>query len=356
MYFLMDERLLNHEIAFFDIPSFITSTYGWGFADWGANMSQMLFLQLIPSRYFYFFMQTVVGTIGALMLFDICGKIMKKEHAFIASLSYSIASFSVFYHCSFRKEHIMVFVIISGYWFFYKYLSNKKIIYLLLALFVSLFVLLFRPVVTILIWVAFFSYFVANGWGSSKMIPTLFALFIISSLAFSFIYDSIDHYTAGGDVTQNENYAHATTFSIMVSSIGVLIGPFPQLLFLKNLVASQIPLYGSGLLFKFFLFVFFWRGFVASIKNRVSTVLPLYVYCILEMVALAVVNDGLELRKAMPHISIFYIAAFWYISKYDSEVEADDSKPYIIPYVQTKHVWFITACFVFVASIFWNTR
>lgn len=356
VYFRMDEKLLNHEIPFVEMPAYIATTYGWGFDDWGANISQMLFLYLIPSRYFFFLMQIVLSSIGALFLFDICSKIMQKEHAYIAALSYSISSFTIYYLCSFRKENIMVFIILLCFWLFYRYLSSKKMSVLILAIVSTFPLLYFRPVIIALILVAFFSYFVSNNWGSSKMIPLLFVLIIVLVMAFSFIFETFNHYTAGGDLSKNENYQDTSTFGIIVSAIGAMIGPFPQVFLLDIKDISQLPLYGSGLLFKLFLFVFFWVGFARVIKKRFSEVLPLYVFCVLEMILLAVLNDGLELRKALPHVAIFYIASFWYISKLDSEMATAGSTHYFIPYIQTKNLHILIASFVFIASIFWNTR
>ena len=190
VYFRMDEKLLNHEIPFVEMPAYIATTYGWGFDDWGANISQMLFLYLIPSRYFFFLMQIVLSSIGALFLFDICSKIMQKEHAYIAALSYSISSFTIYYLCSFRKENIMVFIILLCFWLFYRYLSSKKMSVLILAIVSTFPLLYFRPVIIALILVAFFSYFVSNNWGSSKMIPLLFVLIIVLVMAFSFIFET----------------------------------------------------------------------------------------------------------------------------------------------------------------------
>ena len=281
---------------------------------------------------------------------------MKTEHAYIASLSYSIASFTIFYYSSFRKESIMVFLIIFSYWLFYQYFPNKNKVFLVLAFFATLLLFFFRPAVSILMMVGYFSYFVANQWGSRKMLPLVVVVLVVLALSASVISNSAERYTAGG-ITENENYVDATPFSIAVSSIGVAIGPFPQLLFLDTIKASHLPLYGSGLLLKFLVFLYFWRGFIDCIKEKAAMAMPLYVFVVLEMMALAIMNDGLELRKAMPHIPMFYMATFWYISKYDENTETDTDKPlpYIIPHVKTNLLCILIACFVYLATFVWNS-
>jgi hypothetical protein len=37
------------------------------------------------------------------------------------------------------------------------------------------------------------------------------------------------------------------------------------------------------------------------------------------MFALALVMEGLELRKAMPHIPFVFIIAFWFLDQYDNK-------------------------------------
>jgi hypothetical protein len=41
------------------------------------------------------------------------------------------------------------------------------------------------------------------------------------------------------------------------------------------------------------------------------------------MLGLCIVFDGLELRKAMPHISLFILAAFWYMDRFDRDINEE---------------------------------
>jgi hypothetical protein len=75
------------------------------------------------------------------------------------------------------------------------------------------------------------------------------------------------------------------------------------------------------------------------------------------MIALAIMNDGLELRKAMPHICTFYIAAFWFISKYDERVIEEGQMPGLYPLkrVKPEMIFFGLALLVFFSTFVWNT-
>lgn len=357
-YYLLDMKIIDNDISYFDIPDFIRSVHSrWDYSDWGATLSQSFFLKIIPAKYFLYFSQTVLNTLGALMMFDACRKIMHREYAYLAALSFATASFTIFYCVSFRKEIMMMFIVITSFWLFYRYIDKKRKRFLILAFLVSLFLLLFRPAVAALLWVAMFSYFLLDYWNKGKIIPIIFAIIIAAGFSFTLILESINHYTDGGDLSKNENYIDATPFSILTSTFGALIGPFPQLVQIGVGNFSQLPMYGNGLLFKYLLFIAFWSGFVLCLKKQVATVLPLYVFCILEMAGLAVVNDGLELRKALPHIPIFYYPAFWFVSKFDKSTEdkVDEKVRYPVPFMKPNAVFYLLVVIVFVSTLIWDT-
>lgn len=358
-YFNLDEMLIKKDIPFYEIPFYLSSVYKVDFDDLGACLTQMLFLCIYPSRYFLFVSQTLVATLGAVLMFGTCKKIMQIDYAYLAALSYSVASFSIFYYTSYRKEVFMVFIVIAAFRCFYSFVEDKsKKKYLVFTVIVSLCMALYRPAIIVFMGAGMFSYFVMKEWGSEKMIPMMIVSLILVGISFSFVSSTADRYTNGGDLSQNENYVGATKFGIAVSAVGVSIGPFPQLLFLSTRKMSQLPLYGSGLLFKFFLFLAFWNGLVLCLKKKEADALPLFVFTILEMAALAVMNDGLELRKSMPHLSTFYMGAFWFLSKYDEQAVKENKMPilYPAPRARPEIVLFCTALFIIISSVIWNTR
>lgn len=98
VYYGIDMKLVDYDVPFYEQPEWIEKYKGWDASDWGASIAQTLFLKIIPSRYFLFFMQTIVGAIGAALMFGIGKKIMRIDYAYMSSLSYSISSFSIFYY------------------------------------------------------------------------------------------------------------------------------------------------------------------------------------------------------------------------------------------------------------------
>ena len=174
---------------------------------------------------------------------------------------------------------------------------------------------------------------------------------IVSSITLVFVYPVIDsvfmRYTSGGDLSKGENYYQATSFSILVSTISSLFGPFPEFFSLKQEISSK-PFEATGVLIKFLLFPFFWIGLFKALVNKLSAVLPVFIFVVLESVAIAVANDGLEVRKSFPHYSMFFLAAFWTIDYFDNNSDSERELRLM--------KLFFTYCsaLVFVCSLLWN--
>ncbi len=355
VYYNIDVKLIDHDVPFYEQPEWIEKNMGWDFSDWGASLAQMLFLNIVPSRYFLFFVQTVTGVAGAVMLFGIGKKIMSIDYAYIAALSYSLSSFSIYYYASFRKEIFMVLIVIASFWSFYQYMSSRNKMYMWLCIIITALLSFFRPEIIGLMLMGIASYYVGKRIDKKNAPYIMLLMMLAIGLSFSVIISMMN--SLSEDVAKSENYVHASFFTVVVSSVGALIGPFPQMLQMGQDDMSQLPLYGPGLLLKFILFLAFWNGLVESLKKLEAAVFPLYFFTILEMLALSVWIDGLELRKAMPHISIFYLAAFWFINKYDKQVIEEERMPGLYPLkmVRPRIMLVGLAVLVFVSTFVWNT-
>ena len=90
-YSQVDNAIVESETPFFDQPTLIQKLWPkWGFQDWGASMSQSLFLNLIHSRYFLFISQTAIGAVGAMLMFGFGKEIKVFDGCGVApSLDYS---------------------------------------------------------------------------------------------------------------------------------------------------------------------------------------------------------------------------------------------------------------------------
>lgn len=324
----------------------------WNYDDWGSPFFQTYMKCLFPSRYFVNFIYIVLGVCSANMLFSIGKRIMQVRNAYYASLSYAIASFAMYFYGTYLKEVIMVFVVILCYWIYYKYRGSEKKMALMLSVSISLLLFFFRPVVAMFIWLSFFSSVLFKKGKGTNFIFILLVLIVIGVSSIFAIQDASRNYIHDGDLASTANYVNASRFGIITSSISAFVGPFPNLLQISKIV-NPTAIFGSGLLFKMLLVLPFYKGLVLCLRNKDAIVMPLFVFCIVEMLALAVVNDGLELRKAYPHVALFFMASFWFISKYDENVDEE--------ILQTKYykrynlLFYLSTFLIFGITLAWSS-
>ena len=88
---------------------------GYTFEDWGALIFDTLALYLIPSKLFVNAIYIVLGAISSVMLYRIGKSFLPEMSAYLAALGYSTSSYIIFFHCSFLKESLFVFVVICQY-------------------------------------------------------------------------------------------------------------------------------------------------------------------------------------------------------------------------------------------------
>ena len=334
----------------------ISDVYNWVMAHWdvgdlGAPIYMSILYNAIPSFYFLSFVHIILGAFSAVALFYIGQQIMtSKTYAYLGSLSYSISSCALYFYGAHIKETGMCFLIIYSFFFFYKYLANGNPLNLLCCLIFASLVCFFREPVVGFIILSFMTYTLYN---TKKGRLPLLILIIVSSIALVFVYPIIEsifmRYTAEGDLSKSENYYQATSFSILVSTISSLFGPFPEFFSLKQEISSK-PFEATGVMMKFLLFPFFWIGLYKAFINKLSAVLPIFIFVLLESIAIAVANDGLEVRKSFPHYSMFFLAAFWTLDYFDNKCDGERELRLV------KQLFTYCSIIVFVCSLLWNTQ
>ncbi len=332
--------------------SYLNTYKRWGADDWGAPVSMAIMLKIVPSKLFINFCYILMNTIGAICLFNIGKSIMNRQYAYMATISYSLSSYSLFFMGCGLKEEIMVLLVIVSFFMLYQFWKSRNLLYLIAGGLVSFLIIFFRSPVAVFVWVAYAALLLSGT--KSNVARTFFIIIGLSvfALAFNMIQYSADRYANGGDVTTSYLFVKTSLFQKAVLYVGALIGPFPQLLQTGELLTYK-SLFGSGLLLKFLLFFVFWKGFVYAIKAEKVEVYPLFVFTVLEMIGLSIALDGLELRKAMPHVPFYILSAFWFMDQYDTDVNDEIlQSPY---YVWTRRL--LTVCFfiVFVTTLVWNT-
>ena len=339
------------DMGFVDAFNYVSQE--WRYDDWGAPMTMAFLMKIVPYKAFVNFVYIMMNCVCTLCLFDIGHKIgMTRKYSYMGALTYGIASYGIFFMGSFLKEDILLFLVIISFFLLYQYKSKQNLLYLAGGGFSSLLIIFFRVPIALFVWVAYATLLLFDGRSHVKKALFFFLFFVVGIMGAGLVLYSSSRYANSGNVTQSYSYVTTTLFQKLTSTAGALIGPFPALFQITAVRFTPKPLYGVGLLFKFLLFFPFWKGLVYTIKGKVIDAYPLYVFTILEMIGLCLVVDGLELRKAMPHVPLFILAAFWYMDRFDRDTdEGIRATPY---YYWTYMGMRISIIVVFVLTLVWN--
>ncbi len=265
----------------------------------------------------------VVGVISALSIFKLSQNFMSKRYAFFTSLAYSLSSFVIFFHGTGLKESFMVMIVILSFDFYYRFIDKKDISYLIIAIAFAMGLILFRPMILAMIIGSIGLSFIlskdGNFWTKLFFILVAFAFIFLSSS----LTEQVNDYTTGGVdslISARESQGGiigGVFFTYIVNIISQTLGPLPTIISMSR-VGTMF--YTSGLIYRVLLSFPFWAGIFYIYKTKNSRLYPLALFIFMEMSALAYLIDGLELRKALPHIPFVYIIAFWFMDRYDREI------------------------------------
>ncbi|MBR0439552.1 MAG: glycosyltransferase family 39 protein [Bacilli bacterium] len=289
------------------------------FDDWGAPYVMSTVLRIYPSKLFLNLFYICLGTFGALYLYGMGKFLMSNKMAFMASFAYSTSSFALYFHGTFLKESIFLFLVIGAFYHFYKFIEHTSLYHIIITIIFSLSILFFRPAVSMFFWIGVTTYFLTDK--NNKIITTtaLFILLLSLVLGAATVVQVFDKYTMGGDLESlldTKQVVISKQFDYVINWIAAFIGPFPTLLSISK---HSIVLYGSGLYMKMILFLPFFLGVIYIIRYKIRELYPMVFFCLIEIVSLAMILQAFELRKGLPHYPGLFIIAFWYIDVIDEE-------------------------------------
>jgi len=264
----------------------------------------------------------IVGVVMAVSMFSLSRNFMTKKYAFLSSLSFSISSFILFFHAIGLKESFMVALVILSFDFYYKFATKKTILNLIFSLMFIGMLMLFRPAVSAMIIgaIGLGTLFSQKGGVGIKIVSFLIFAFLI--IIGDSILAEIDKYTTGGFDTLMEArevqgmIIGGIPFTYAVNILSQSVGPLPTVISDTKILTM---LYTSGLIYRVLLAFPFWFGVIFIFKSKYSKLYPLIIFIVIEMVALIFLMDGLELRKALPHIPMVFVIAFWFLNQYDTK-------------------------------------
>lgn len=298
--------------------SFRYLSLNFGFDDWGAFLWVTAVFRIVPSILFLDFLCCIMGAFSALMMFNIGRSLMPKRYAYMAALTFSIASFTARHCVGVNKENVTSFLILAAFYFFYIYLRRKNRIHLVFSLLFSLSMLLFRvPVSLLLLFSLGLTLVLMYSKGPFVMIlGVLLSIAIYSSSLFALTYE---RYLRGGDTDaiierKMEMAAGGGIVNQAADPLAAFAGPFPSIM-MKTTKGTSF--YASGLLFRVLLAAPFFIGVYYAFRHKYKRLYPLIFFFLANALGVAISVKGLEYRLSHPHMAMMYLVAFWMLAKYD---------------------------------------
>lgn len=325
---------------------YISQTYN--FDDLGAFAWISTIFRLVPSKFLLAFSYCVIGSLSAAMLFDIGRCLMPRRYAYMAALTFSIASFITVFHALCLKETIFLFLVIASFHSFFLFLRCKRVWYVTLTILYIASTLLFRVPVALLLTFSFglTLVFIYSKGLLVTMLSILLVLFIYSSSFFTMTYN---RYLAEGDVNRiierkNELAGGGGIINQLADPLAALIGPFPSVA-VKEI--KRTPLNASGLLYRLLLAIPFVIGTYYIFRYKYKKMYPFVFFFLINVIGVAISVKGLEVRLSIPHLAMMYMVAFWWLALYDyRRIRLRASKAVI------NYCFFI----VLIICLMWNMR
>lgn len=218
------------DLSFSDSLTYLSN---WTYDDWGAPVCMAFFLKIIPLKLFVNFCYIVLNSLGAICLYSIGKSLrMTRKYAYLAAMSYAIASYSLFYMGSFLKEELLCFLVITSFYFLYRYRCSHNLMFLAVGGLLSVLLIFFRVPIALFVWISYSSILLLGDKSHIKRTLFLFLFAIVAIFSIGLVLYSSTRYANSGDVASSYQYVNTTLFQKIVSSVGALVGSFPD--FISN--------------------------------------------------------------------------------------------------------------------------
>ncbi len=299
------------------------------------------------------FFYILVAILSSLSLFSLGQNFLSRKYAFLASLFYSISSFSIFFYSSGLKETFMIMLLIFSFDFIYKFIKSKNIIHLFIVILSLFLISFFRPALIGLFILSFaISFLISKKEGLIYKIFTFLLIFFLLILT-PIILKIANNYMAGGyDALIYAREADGAikgglAFTYLIHTISQTLGPLPTMLSSTKIVNM---LFAPSLIYKFLLSMPFWLSIFFIFKLKYQKAYAVSIFILLEMFSLIFLIDGIELRKSMPHIPFFFLIAFWFLDKFDNK-QLDFKKPEFF-----NKLFILGTILLMIIMLYWNFR
>jgi hypothetical protein len=337
------------------------------FADYGMIYYTYFVYLFVESNLMVNFTFWVFNLFSAGFMFNIALNFIPKKYAYLCSMFFFTSSYISWFNSSGLKEPIMIFLILSSYSSFYKFLKTNLYNYLIWSILPILILFFFRPIVFLFILFGYLSYFfmVSNV---KKIFKTIIGVVgFVAIISSSFAISEYERYTGGSTsqmvetLTTDEGMLKGggLFFNYIVNILAALLGPFPTVytdanfgVFKTITIDNRLVLsfYYPGLFLKILLSTAFFTGFYYSLKTKNILLIPIVLFFTLEIIGLVFTLEVLEVRKNIPHFMWFYLFIFYGVYLIDEKKIFNRYKS-IFSTVNN-----LLLLFFLLIVIFWNLR
>lgn len=309
--------------------NFVVHTFEYD--DWGAIVFDGLMMSIVPDKLFLNAVHLILGATTSVYLYKIGRYYMPDIYAFLAALGFGTSSYIVFFHCSFLKESVFVFMVVATLYYLFLFITNQSRSAWLPILLLLIAQLFYRPAVTAMLLVSAMVYYAITQRKNAISIFLYAAAAVVFAASLGDLQQIMDSNTQGGNVealvAETNNSSYSYSFNYFVSLFGAIFGPFPSS-FPKNPEApTWVVFYGAGLSYRMFLVFAFWTGIYMIFKKKLIELYPIVMFVLFELVATGLVCASLELRKVILHIPFIYLIAFYGLW---TQSEKDNSMSYTV--------------------------
>ena len=295
-------------------------------------------------------MNILLNAVSVYLLYNMSKRFLADKLAMIASISYGIASFTIYYQSSGLKETVMITLILLSYHLYYHFADKRTVARGILFISVASSLMFFRIPLALFILLSACLTEVFSGriMRIRKLVIILLALLTVFSV--SMLYqDKLESYTRRFAtplrVEAAEQGLERPRPSLFMRSAAVLagvFGPFPSVIPLED--NRDTVMHGPGLVLKTVLSIYFMFGFFIAIKRKNWLLLPLILFCLMHIVSLSYLVHTFKLRNVLPYFPFFFLIAF-----YGFQMVTSKSK-----HVAIRQTVFLTNFFVMAILFFWN--
>lgn len=335
-----------NNLSFNDGIKYLVKEYAYD--DYGALFYIYLIYNIFSSTLIVNLINILFGVLSALYLFRLSKFYMSDQYAYLTSLSFFTSSYMLSYYSSGLKESFFIFLVISTFYFFYKYQFKKEFSAIVRSIIAGGLIVFFRPAVLGMIIISAVIGLVLNRFGGS-----IRNLLLVGVLLFSFSYlfssferisNTFDSFETSIELQEDLIDKSGSGITLIAAILAAYIGPLPTLI--AQVGKEGTALYGPGLVFRVILSIPFWLGVWYIIRKRIMVLFPFLIYSLMGMSALLYILESYELRYHLTHLPFVYMIAFYFLSKLE------------LPFVRFKYKKLFNLGFliVFIVVIYWNLR